>query len=130
MRVVSGVSSSAVRVLIGLIAIAVTLFTGTAVAAAPVIQNGGFETGSLMGWKTKAQPDRSKWIVYTAKSTQSVPPPPQGKYAVRVEQGAPSAPTLIQTFQVPRHATLRLISGYGNGAPEFATPHTLNARED
>jgi hypothetical protein len=137
---------SAVRVLIGTAALAVALFTGTAVAAAPVIENGGFETGSLKGWK-KMTTDNGYWRVYSGKAvnlpplpppppkrrlapqTYPVHAPPRGKFALASVESDPSTTILYQDFTVPKHAKLKLIAYYKSEAPMTTRPD-LSAESD
>jgi hypothetical protein len=132
-----------VRAAFGLAVLAVALFAGTAIAAAPVIENGGFETGSLKGWKT-SNSSAGIWTVYSGNSvgsplppppkrgtgpTMSVHKPPRGKYAAISTEGDPSTTILYQDFTVPKHATLKLIAYYKSRAAMTTGPG-LDAETD
>lgn len=113
----------------GIAVLVTSLAVGVASAAAPVIKNGGFETGNLNGWISVSN-DSVKWKAYKGTSLTPMTPihsPPQGTYAAGAVQNAPGEPVLFQDFKVPSHATLKLTTYYTNEAPEFATPPTLEA---
>ncbi len=111
------------------LAVSAAVLAGAAVASAPVIKNGGFETGDFTGWAANTDTGFALWQVYT-DADPGLPPPPRGGHAATESQGGPATPILSQGFKVPKHAKLTLISGYHNLAPGFATPHDLNARAD
>ncbi len=128
MRTRQGSLFGAIRVGVGIAAATTVFFAGTAIAAAPVIQNGGFESGDFTGWKVNHN-DRFDWQVYSATSNPDLPAPARGTYAATVDEGGPSTPILRQSFTVHKHAKLKMFSGYSAGAP-IAAPHELNAAFD
>jgi hypothetical protein len=111
------------RLALGIAALA-TAFFASAAFAAPVVDNGSFETGNFHGWTTKGG-SKVHWQVYSAADPIAAPHPPQGTYAATVDEDGASTPVLLQHFTVPKHAELKLFSGYDNLATDFATPHTL-----
>ena len=94
-------------------AVAVLSFGAVAYAASGSrIPNGDFEKGDLSGWKKKNE-GGGDWVIYDAKSrklpgppgSQPIAPKPFGKYAVVLEQDAPSTNYLIHSLSVPSDAT-------------------------
>jgi hypothetical protein len=132
-----------VQLLVGVGAIAATFGAGAAIAKAPLIENGGFETGSLKGWKTSVSPDgEGKWSVYSGNSIGLPPPPPKrgmtatpvhkpprGKRAAITTENGPCTTILYQDFTVPEHATLNLFVYYKSQGPMTTGPK-LNAEND
>ena len=116
----------------GVVALAATLSVGAAVASAPVITNGGFETNDFTGWKVNNQQE-GRWFTYKGHPSppKSVvgpsPAPPRGKYAAFSDQAMESTMILSQVFKVPPKATLQFLTYYQNSAGDFATPPDLDA---
>jgi opacity protein-like surface antigen len=117
------------------LAVAVSaIAASTAVAAAPVVQNGGFETGDLTNWTVK-QSGAFHWDAYTGNtlpgSGDGFFSPPRGDWAAVAQQEFISQGFLYQDLKLPRNATaLKFITYYENGGSEFATPHDLKATAD
>ncbi len=123
--------------------VSAVMLAGAAAASAPVIENGGFETGSLKSWKTSDSPDGGGvWSVYSGSSigiqplpakrgttATAVHKPPRGKYAAIATETGPSTTILYQDFTVPKHATLKLFAYYKSEAP-MTTRSDLDAEDD
>jgi hypothetical protein len=113
-------------------------FAATATAAAPVIQNGGFETGDFTGWKLH-DTSNGAWQVYSGnpaahaaigpKGSTAFPAPPRGTYAAYTSEGGPSTLILTQKFTVPKNAKIKFWTYYISGA-QFVAPDDLNAVDD
>ncbi|HET7511049.1 MAG TPA: hypothetical protein VFJ65_12465, partial [Solirubrobacterales bacterium] len=73
-----------------------------AVAAANLVVNGDFETGTLSGWHVKNEPPESgSWFAYTGTEDplgvpSTVPPPPEGNFAAIASQEGPGTHILYQ----------------------------------
>lgn len=121
------------RMLAGVLAGAVAVFAISAIAVAGP-PNGGFERGSLKGWKKKGN-SQGKWIVYQngdgppLRRGAPFPKPPQGKYAAIVDQGGPGARFLHRKLKLKRGHKIKLsfFVFYRNWAPRFWTPKTFKA---
>ena len=117
----------------GVFALAAMLSVGAAVASAPVITNGGFETNDFTGWNVNNQ-DQGGWFTYKGHplppKAGEFPAPPRGKYAAFSDQGSSSTMILSQVFKVPPKATLQFLTYYQNTADNFATPADLDAEDD
>jgi hypothetical protein len=116
-----------------LVAVAAMLCASAAIAAAPVVENGGFETQDLSGWKVRNSA-AFKWEAYTGDTLPETgdpfPAPPRGDWAAAAEQEFISQGFLYQDLKLPKHAKeLKLITYYASADP-FATPHDLNATAD
>ncbi len=105
-----------------------------ALAAANLVVNGDFETGSLEGWHQKNEPGESgRWSVYSGTEVPApvgepfiVPAPPQGEYAAIATQNNPGSHILYQ--DVPLGAgphELSLITYYESLGP-LTTSETLS----
>jgi hypothetical protein len=110
-----------------------SLAVGVARAAAPVVENGGFETQDLSGWKVRNSA-AFKWEVYTGDTlpTDSTPfpPPPRGDWAAAAEQGFISQGFLYQNLKLPDRAQELKFITYYESSNSFATPHDFNATAD
>ena len=125
------------------LAASMVVLAAAATASAPVIENGGFETGSLKGWKTSNSPDSGgTWSVYSGNSIGLPPPPPKrgmtatpvhkpprGKHAAITTENGPCTTILYQDFTVPKHATLTLFAYYKSQA-SMTTRSDLDAEDD
>jgi hypothetical protein len=132
----SGHSSTAVRLVLSLAALVAVLCAATAVARAPLIENGGFESGDLSGWKTSFSLEGA-WIPYQGHPDPPMggsmfgpfPKPQRGEWAAWSDQIDQSTMILYQDFKVPKHAKLQFLTWYQAYA-DFATPHDLNGDTD
>lgn len=89
------------------------------IANADLVNNGGFETGSLSGWTEQDQAGSSgSWLAYSGTvaplSGNPIPAPPQGTYAAISDQTDPSSSILYQDVTLPAggHYTLALYAYY------------------
>lgn len=99
--------------------------------AAPVIVNGGFETG-FTGW-TRADQTGSEGTFFLQSGSTSpingdaVPAPPEGSQAAMTDAAGPGAHVLYQDFMASAGpATLSFQVFIGNRSGQFATPDTLD----
>ncbi|HZF81631.1 MAG TPA: PQQ-dependent sugar dehydrogenase, partial [Rubrivivax sp.] len=112
-------------------AIAVATVCGAAaVQAAPVLVNGGFESG-FAGW-TRADQAGGEGTFFLQTGTMSplngdaVPAPPQGNTAAMTDGFGPGSHVLYQDFlAVVGPATVSFDLFIGNRADRFATPNSL-----
>jgi hypothetical protein len=114
--------------------IAVVLLAVAAPAASATgnaIVNGGFETGSLIGWgHAPGHPFSAGhgWFAVHGRVSPSgfvIPAPPSGRFQAVSDQTGPGSNTLFQTFRVPAHATLSMTLWYRNRAGVFFSPQML-----
>ena len=120
------------RSLLAVVSLAlVGVFAPAASAAGSGIQNGGFETGSFVGWgHAPGHPFDAGhgWFVYSGRVSPSgftIPAPPSGRFAAVSDQIGPGSNTLFQTFRVPAHATLSMTLWYRNRNGLFYSPRML-----
>jgi hypothetical protein len=120
------------RSLLAVVALAVVAAVAPAASAAGnAIQNGGFETGSMVGWgHAPGHPFDAGhgWFVYSGHVSPSgftIPAPPSGSFAAVSDQIGPGSNTLFQTFRVPAHATLSMTLWYRNRNGAFYSPRML-----
>jgi hypothetical protein len=100
-------------------------------AAAGQVTNGGFETGSFLGWSTANQPGGSgAWYIQsgTASPVNGFPvsAPPQGSYQAMTDQGGPGSHVLYQDVAVIPGDSLTFWVDYVNQAGLFCTPASLD----
>lgn len=119
------------RLACGLLSVLVTCAGMPSARAAPVIVNGGFESG-FTGW-TRADQVGSFGTFSIQSGTASpenldpVPEPPQGSQAAMSDAIGPGAHVLYQDFVASAGpATLSFQLFIGNRANFFATPATLD----
>lgn len=120
------------RALLTVVALAAAaVFAPSASATGDAILNGGFETGSMVGWgHAPGHPINAGhgWFVYSGNVSPSgftIPAPPTGRFAAVSDQIGPGSNTLFQTFRVPAHATLSLTLWYRNRNGAFYSPRML-----
>lgn len=108
-------------------------FVAAPAGAAPLLTNGGFESG-LAGWTTAdAIGSAGTFAVQSGSSSpvngDVVPAPPQGSQAAMSDGDGPGAHALYQDFLVPLDSgssTLTFSLFVGNRADRFATPDSLD----
>jgi hypothetical protein len=99
--------------------------------AAPIITNGGFETG-FTGWTIADQPGSEGTFMLQTGTTSplngdSVPAPPEGAQAAMTDAFGPGSHVLYQDFvALGCSGVLRFDLFIGNRADRFATPATLD----
>jgi hypothetical protein len=120
------------RSLVAIVALGLAAgFAPAASASGNAIQNGGFETGSMVGWgHAPGHPIQAGhgWFVYSGRTSPSgftIPAPPSGRFAAVSDQIGPGSNTLFQTFRVPAHATLSMTLWYRNRNGAFYSPKML-----
>ena len=116
------------------VALALVLVLPTAASAHedPVVRNGGFESGTLAGWRTSEIGNEGDgWAA--ARGTLSpisgfrIPAPPQGRWQAVVDQTGPGSHVLHQLIEVDDDELgLRLTLWYRNRNNRFHTPRTLD----
>jgi hypothetical protein len=100
-------------------------------SAAPIVANGGFETGTASGW-TDASSGAGFWSVYSGTTSPlsgfDVPGPPEGSFAFISDQVDPSQAIAYQDLTLPAggHLTLSFWVYYVNQFAGFVTPPTLD----
>ena len=103
----------------------------SASAAGDAIVNGGFETGSLVGWgHAPGHPFNvgHGWFAvsgHVSPSGFTIPGPASGRFQAVSDQIGPGSNTLFQTFRVPAHGTLSMTLWYRNRAGVFYSPQML-----
>ncbi len=107
-----------------------------AAAAANLVVNGDFETGTLSGWHVRSEPPESgSWFAYTGTAdpielSPSVPPPPQGEFAAIASQSGPGTHILYQDVALGAGPhELSLIAYYESFTP-IISPETLSSFEE
>jgi hypothetical protein len=97
--------------------------------AAPIVRNGGFETGDTTGWNV-SNVGNGTWMVYDEPGDPNgfeVIHPPRGSFAIVTSQTGPGSHLLHQKVRLPEGQRLRLrfILWYRSGAP-IAVRDTLS----
>ena len=120
-------------VLTVLTVLTVVAVPGTATAHEdPHVRNGGFETGTLAGWRTAELGNEGDgWSAAMGRvspvSGFRIPAPPQGRWQAVVDQTGPGSHLLFQSFEVDDDESgLRLTLWYRNRNNRFFTPRTLD----
>jgi len=94
-------------------------------AAAAIVTNGGFETGSLAGWTVVDQAGSDgSWLAYHGTSAPDsgsvLPPPPEGTFAAITDQLGHGSHVLYQDLAIESDApVLSLTVFYVNQADRF-----------
>jgi hypothetical protein len=108
----------------------------SAMAATPIVTNGDFETGTLEGWTSIAQPEGpTGWLVYRRAEVEmglGGSPPPSGEWAAATATETPRTSYLYQDVTLPPATTDRLSMYlyYHSTAPlAVPSPNTLFASE-
>jgi hypothetical protein len=109
------------------------LFVPQQLTAAPLLINGGFESG-FSGWTRVDQVGSDGTFMLQTGTTspvsfESVPPPPEGMTAAMSDQQGPGSHVLYQDFVVPAgttSGTLEFDLFIGNRAEAFFTPNSLD----
>jgi hypothetical protein len=103
------------------------------VSIAATTENGGFETGSFIGWTVFNQDGSfGNWYVYSGTASPengfTIAAPPEGTYAATTDQIGPGSHILYQdvALEAGFHHTLSFVVYYDNQAGEFATPSSLD----
>lgn len=97
-------------------AMAAALALGPSVAtAAPLLVNGGFETGTFAGWTVVNQANGSgDWFIQSGTASPlnlfGVQAPPEGTFAAMTDQGGPGSHILYQDFVVPTSLSSAVLS--------------------
>ncbi|HET7399361.1 MAG TPA: hypothetical protein VFJ94_12655 [Intrasporangium sp.] len=120
---------------LGIVALAV-IGTGMSSASAHeerrAVANGGFETGTLTGWRTdELGIPGDGWSAASGTTSPvagfPVPGPPRGTWQAVVDQLGPGSHVLYQDIKVDEDDTgLSLILWYTNGNGAFFTPRSLS----
>lgn len=113
--------------------VAALLLAASPASAAPLLTNGGFESG-FSGWTVADQVGSGgSFTVQSGTSSpvngDTVPAPPQGSNAALSDGDAPGTHVLYQDFFVPLDngtSTLTFSLFIGNRADRFATPNSLD----
>lgn len=118
---------------IGMLALAMFVLVQVAAAATPIVDNGGFETGSFTGWTVFDQAGGSgSWSVYSGtvspQSSTPIPAPAQGTFAATTDQLDSGTHILYQDVTIPAASTdtLTFMLGYESPVSLFATPASLD----
>ena len=98
---------------------------------APVLPNGGFESGTLKHWGTSEWGTPGDgWSADTGTvsplSDHTIPAPPRGSWQAVVDQTDPGSHVLFRDLVVTPELGLVLTLWYRNDAARFITPQTLN----
>lgn len=98
--------------------------------AAPIILNGGFESGFTAWTRVDQLGSDGSFSLQSGASSpvnfDAVPPPPEGSSAAMTDAGAPGSHVLYQDFVASAaSATLSFQLFIGNRADQFATPASL-----
>ena len=101
------------------------LVLGPTIAAA--LPNGGFENGTLSGWRTDSD-GAGQWQTYSGPGFQGLAPPAQGTFAAETTQTPTSSNVLYRNLRLKMalHYRLSLRAYYVNEAGVFSTPHSLS----
>ena len=99
---------------------------------APVLRNGGFESGTLEQWVTSERGEPGDgWSAATGTvsplSEFTIPAPPRGSWQAVVDQTDPGSHVLYRDIDVTGELELVLTLWYRNRATRFITPRTLGA---
>jgi hypothetical protein len=103
-----------------------------AAAAANLVTNGDFETGSLSGWHVKNESlGNGNWFAYSgtenpAEPMASVPPPPQGEYAAISAQDGPGSHILYQDVALGSGAHELSLEAYYESLAPISSPESLD----
>jgi hypothetical protein len=112
--------------------LATTIMQGSASAgpAAPVLGNGGFETGNLAGWATADKGNAGVWTADKGDrspiSGARIPRPPEGGWQAVADQVGPGSRILYRDIVIGAGPVeLDLTLWYRNRATRFFTPREL-----
>jgi hypothetical protein len=106
-----------------------------AVAAANLVVNGDFETGSLSGWQVDNDALGSgSWFAYTGTTNPveplaTVPPPPQGEYAAITAQDGPGSHLLYQDVALGAGAHELSLVAYYESLSAIFSPESFSFEE-
>jgi hypothetical protein len=91
-----------------LLAAVMALLSASFAVAAPIVENGSFETGDLTGWGLSDR-GNGTWEVYDDPSeVDGGIDPPHGTFAIITQQGGPGSHVLHQRVRLPGRGQLRL----------------------
>lgn len=112
-----------------------------AAAAADLVSNGDFETGTLEGWQQRNEAgevmgpvDSGRWSAYSGTEVPNdeegppflVPPPPQGEFAAIVTQNGPGSHILYQDVPLGDGPHQLSLIAYYESLQPLASPETLS----
>ena len=128
-----------VLLLAGVLTMAALLAPAGAAAAAVV--NGGFETGSLKGWRVFRATEAGDWFAYKGteapiggrRGAEPIQAPPVGNYAAIADQANPETGVLYQdvALEPGRAHRLDLVAYYNSYEPlAIPTPETLSVDKE
>lgn len=110
-------------------------------AAAAAVVNGGFETGSLKGWRVFRATEAGDWFAYKGteapiggrRGAEPIQAPPVGNYAAIADQANPETGVLYQdvALEPGRAHRLDLVAYYNSYEPlAIPTPETLSVDKE
>ncbi len=110
-------------------------------AAAAIVVNGNFETGTLKGWRVHRATEAGNWFAYkgtdapigSKRGADPVQPPPEGTYAGIIDEANPDTLILYQDIALEPDLDhrLSLLTYYNTYEPiAIPTPETLSVDDE